>query len=381
LKIAVNTRLLRTDNLDGIGWFTAETLSRITKQHPEHEFIFIFDRPFDNSLIFSSNITPVVVPPAARHPLLFYIWFEHMIPAALKRVNADIFLSTDSYLSLSANVPTILVMHDLNFEHHPQDLPWLVSKYLRYYFPKFAAHASRIATVSKFSRNDISELYGVNPEKIDIVYSGAGEQFIPISPDEQVIVKTQFSQGRDYFLSIGALHPRKNLENLLRAFDQFKEKDKKGMKLLVVGAKYWWTDEMKKAYEGMRYRDDVIFTGRLSSLDLRKVIASAFAMTYVSYFEGFGLPIVESLFCDVPVITSNLTSMPEIAGDAALLVDPFNPVSIADAMNQLVNDNNVRTQLIENGRIRRKEFSWQKTSERLWETIEKTIDITGLRKQ
>lgn len=370
MKIAVNTRLLLTTNIDGIGWFTAETLKRITQQHPEHEFTFIFDRPFSDSLIFSSNITPVIVPPQARHPLLYYIWFELMIPRAIKKAEADIFLSTDSYLSLSSDLPSVLVMHDLNFEHYPKDLPWLASNYLRYYIPKFAAHATRIATVSRFSRNDIVSLYNIPPEKIDVIYSGAGELFVPLSPAEQLSIKKQFAGDCDYFLSIGALHPRKNLINLFRAFDHFKESDQKGMKLLVVGAKYWWTDDMRNAYESMRYRDDVIFTGRLSSSDLRKVVASAFAQTYVSYFEGFGLPLVEAFNCDVPVITSNITSMPEIAGDAALLVDPFDYISISSAMQRLAKDENLRNELIAKGRLRRTEFSWQKTSEKLWNTCE-----------
>lgn len=359
-----------TDKLEGIGWFTAETLSRITQQHPEHEFIFIFDRPFDSSFIFSSNITPIVVPPPARHPLLFYIWFEHMIPHILKKTGADIFLSTDGYLSLSSDVPAISVIHDLNFEHNPKDLPWLVRKYLRYYFPKFADHAARIATVSEFSRNDISTLYNVPPEKIDVVYNGAGEQFVPFSPTEKLRVKTQFAGGCDYFLSVGALHPRKNLVNLFLAFDHFKESDGKGMKLLVVGTKSWWTNNMQNVYESMRYRDDVVFTGRLSSSDLSKVMASAFALTYVSYFEGFGIPIVEAFYCDVPVITSNITSMPEVAGDAALLVDPFDHNSIYSAMQLLAKDENLRHNLIAKGRLRRTEFSWQKTSENLWKTCE-----------
>jgi glycosyltransferase involved in cell wall biosynthesis len=370
LKIAVNTRLLLTTNIDGIGWFTAETLSRITQQHPEHEFIFIFDRPFDSSLIFSSNITPLIVPPQARHPLLYYIWFEHMIPRALKKSGADIFLSTDGYLSLSSDVPSVLVMHDLNFEHNPEDLPWLASKYLRYYFPKFAEHATRIATVSEFSRNDISTLYSIPREKIDVVYSGAGEQFRPLSPSEQSAVRTQFSRGCEYFLLAGSIQPRKNLVNQFRAFDLFKESDSRNMKLLVVGAKYWWKDDMRNAYETMHYRDDVIFTGRLSFSDLRKVVASAFAQTYVSYFEGFGLPLVEAFCCDVPVITSNITSMPEIAGDAALLADPSDPVSICSAMQQLAKDENLRHQLIAKGRLRLTEFTWQKTAEKLWNTCE-----------
>ena len=380
LKIAVNTRLLLKDKLEGIGWFTAESLSRITKQHPEHEFIFLFDRPFDASFIFSSNITPLVIPPAARHPFLYYIWYEYMLPGALQKSGADLFLSPDGLLSLSTNVPSVVVIHDLNFEHYPQDLRWLLSKYYRYYLPRFAAHAARIATVSEFSRNDICSLYNISEEKIDVVYNGAGEQFIPLSKPEQALVKAQFSGGNDYFLYVGALHPRKNLTNLFKAFDHFKESDNNGMKLLVVGARYWWTDSIKNTYENLRYREDVLFTGRLSSADLRKVMASAFALTYVSYFEGFGIPLVEAFYCDTPVITSNITSMPEVAGDAAILVDPFNHLSISDAMLKLVKDPALRNQLIEKGRLRRTSFSWQKTSEKLWATCEKVIEMRGLRK-
>jgi glycosyltransferase involved in cell wall biosynthesis len=380
LKIAVNTRLLLKDKLEGIGWFTAESLSRITKQHPEHEFIFLFDRPFDSSFIFSSNITPLVVPPPARHPFLFYTWFELMLPSALQKVGADIFLSPDGFLSLASKIPSIAVIHDLNFEHNPLDLPWLVRKYYLHFFPKFAAHAARIATVSEFSKNDISSQYGISEDRIDVVYNGAGEQFMPLPYSEQSHVKSRFSDGKDYFLYVGSLHPRKNLSNLFKAFDHFKERDTKGMKLMIVGARYWWTDGIKHAYESMRFKEDVIFTGRLSSADLRNVLASAFALTYVSYFEGFGIPLVEAFYCDIPVITSNITSMPEVAGDAALLVDPYDFHAISAAMLKLTKDPVFRNELIVKGRQRRMEFSWQKTSERLWGTCEKVIEMPGVRK-
>jgi len=379
LKIAVNTRLLIKDKLEGIGWFTSESLSRITRQHPEHEFIFLFDRSFDNSFIFSSNITPLVLPPAARHPFLYYTWFEYILPGALNKSGADIFLSPDGFLSLRSNVPSIAVIHDLNFEHYPQDLRWLLRNYYRYYFPRFAVHASRIATVSEFSKNDICSLYGISEDKIDVVYNGAGEQFVPLSVSEQIKVKARFSGGNNYFLYVGALHPRKNLANLFKAFDHFKESDNKGMKLMIVGARYWWSDGIKNAYENMRYMDEVIFTGRLSSADLRQVMASAFALTYVSYFEGFGIPLVEAFNCDTPVITSNITSMPEVSGDAALLVDPFNHLSISGAMEQMVKDTNLRNQLIAKGRSRRSEFTWQKTSEKLWATCEKVMDSQNIK--
>src|SRR5690606_7224010 len=117
MRIAVNTRLLLKGKLEGIGWFTYQTLERIVKQHPEHEFIFFFDRPYDRSFVFASNVTPVVLSPQARHPVLFYLWFELGIPRLLRKYKADLFLSPDGFSSLSTKVPTCLVIHDLAFEH------------------------------------------------------------------------------------------------------------------------------------------------------------------------------------------------------------------------------------------------------------------------
>ena len=150
LKIAVNTRLLIKNKLEGIGWFSYETLKRITRAHPEHQFYFLFDRPFDESFVFGSNVTPIVIRPQARHPILFYLWFEKSIPRALKKINPDLFMSTDGYLSLSTTTPSLPVIHDLNFEHYPEQLPFLVRKYYKHYFPRFARKAARIATVSEF---------------------------------------------------------------------------------------------------------------------------------------------------------------------------------------------------------------------------------------
>ena len=129
MNIAINTRLLLHNRLEGIGWFTYETLKIITRSHPEHHFIFLFDRPFHEEFIFSDNITPVVLFPQSRHPFLWYWWFEFSVPAALKKHRADIFLSPDGYLSLCAKTPSLPVIHDLNFEHYPEDLPWVVRRY------------------------------------------------------------------------------------------------------------------------------------------------------------------------------------------------------------------------------------------------------------
>lgn len=371
--IAVNARMLVKDKMEGIGYFTYESMKRITKQQSGHEFIFLFDRPYDPSFIFSDNITPIVVSPPARHPILWYLWFEQSLPRVFKKIKADLFLSTDGYLSLASGQKTLAVIHDINFEHYPKDLPFFNRVYYRHYFPKYAKQAARIATVSEYSRQDIVKAYNVPESKIDVVYNGAGEHFAPLNDEQISAVRNKYTQGKPYFLFTGALHQRKNIANLMRAFDLFRQQSQEKFYLVLAGTKRWWTSEMESVYSGMKFREDVVFTGRLTEDELIAVSGAAYAITYVSNFEGFGIPIVEAFRCDVPVITSNITSMPEIAGDAAILVDPFSENSIADGMTRLAGDPALRMQLIEKGRVRKSSFSWDKTADSLWASVEKTI--------
>lgn len=380
MKIAVNTRLLLAGRMDGIGRFADETLRIITKSHPEHQFYFYFDRKYDERFVYNSNITPVSLFPQARHPLLFLAWFEASLPLHFLKSKPDIFLSPDGFLSLSTKVKSVGVIHDLNFEHFPKDIPFLVREYYSRMFPKFAKKATRIATVSEFSKKDITDLYQVDPAKIDVVYNGAGSIFKPLDGIEKQNTRIKFSQGFEYFFFIGTLHPRKNLVNLFKAFDLFKKSDQKGIKLLLSGARMWWTDEIRLAYEGMQYRRDVIFTGRITDEELARLMASALALTYVSYFEGFGIPILEAFQCDTPVITSNVTSMPEVAGNAAILTDPFSIDSISDAMKLIASDVALRQKLIAVGRNQREKFSWQLTAEKLWHCIEQASEQVNIEK-
>jgi len=376
MNIAVNTRLLLKDKLEGIGWFTYESLKRITTQHPEHHFYFIFDRNFSEDFIFSDNITPLIQFPPARHPFLYYAWFEYSLPSLLNRLKPDLFLSPDGFLSLRYKGKSMNVIHDLNFEHYPEDLPFLTRWYYRHYFPKYTQKAVRIATVSDYSRQDIVEEYHVNEDKIDIVYDGASEIYKPLTEEEKVMTRQFYSEGKPYFLFIGALHPRKNLANLFRAFDLFKKTNPSDVQLLIVGARKWWTPDIDSAYQRMIYSRDVVFTGRLNNEHLRYVLGAAIALTYISYFEGFGIPIVEAFRCGTPVITSNVTSMPEVAGNGALLIDPFDPETIAMAMYKIYQYKTMRDELIQQGHAREGLFTWQKTADRLWESIEKALKTT-----
>ena len=373
MVIVVNTRLLIHNKLDGIGRFTYESLIRITRNHPEVHFVFLFDRAVHEDFIFSENITPVKLLPPARRPWLWNLWFNISVKGVLRDLSPDLFLSTDGYLPRNTKTPCLPVIHDLNFEHYPQDMPARYAKWYKKKFPLFAKQVKRIATVSEFSKNDIAERYKISKDKIDVVYNGAAEEFLPLNEEQQKLVREKFTKGEPYFLYIGALHPRKNLERLLRSFGEFKKKSGSSTKLVIAGGSYWKYAGLRLALDALEEKNEVIFTGRLSEEELHSITASARALTYVPYFEGFGIPIVEAMSCDVPVITSNITAMPEVAGEAALYVDPFSEESICSAMMLIDKDEALRQNLISKARIQREKFSWDKTAEALWESMMKAI--------
>ncbi len=373
MKIAVNTRLLVKDKLTGTGLFTYHTLKRITTGHPEHEFIFIFDRKFSEEFIFSNNIKPVITPPQNLNPVFWYLFFEWGIPNILRKYNPDLFLSPDGWLSLRAKTRSLPVIHDLNFFHYPEFLPWHIRKYYYYFFPRFIKKAARIATVSEYTRHDIVSRFEFDKDKIDVVYNGAGDELSPLDKEAQNDVRLKFSDGCPYFLFIGMIHPRKNLANLIKAYDGFKQSVNSNVKFLVVGSKKYWTSDLQEAYESSMSRDEIYFTGRVSYRDLRLITASAMALVYASFFEGFGIPLLEAMYCDVPIITSQVSSMPEVGGNAALYVEPSSVESIRNAMLKIFCDINLRESLIKKAKKQREKFSWDKTSEKLWASISKCI--------
>lgn len=373
MRIAVNTRLLLPGKLDGIGWFTAESVKRIVVSHPEHEFFFLFDRKPSPQFIFGPNVTPVVLCPQARHPILWRIFFEISVTWALRRYKIDLFLSPDGWMSLRTKVPTLTVIHDLNFEHSSDYLRPSHQRYMTRFFPRFAHKASRIATVSEFSKRDIVETYGIDSKKIDVVYDGAHSFYRPISDDEKRLIRQKFTDGKPFFIYVGTISRRKNLTNILLAFDKFKDAHRDSQQqLLVVGSRYWWQDELASAYDNMRHQSDVRFVGHAESNVLAQLMGTSTALVYTSLFEGFGIPIIEAFCAETAVITSDVTSMPEVAGDAALLVDPLSVDAIADAMSRIEGDEALRASLIEKGRARKELFSWDRTATLLWDSLMKT---------
>jgi glycosyltransferase involved in cell wall biosynthesis len=367
--IAVNARFLLDGKVEGIGRFSDEVLSRIVKLMPDCDFHFFFDRPWHSRFLYAENVMPHVVHPQARHPFLYIAWFDFMIPRKLRQVKADLFFSPDGYLALSSKIPQIQVIHDLAFLHFPKDTDRLHAWHYNRWFPRFAKKASKILTVSEYTRKDIQEQYQIPAEKITTVYNGCADVFHPGTLSEQKATRIQYTGGVKYFLYAGAIQPRKNLENLLKAYTLFREKHPETVKLVLTGRKAWNFESVIQTYRDMPFREDVIFTGYVNDSELNRLYQASIALCYVSRFEGFGLPLLEAMHAETALITCNTSSLPEVAGDAALYVHPDHPEEMADAMQILLTDETKRDALIAAGRIQRNRFSWDQTAAACVEAI------------
>lgn len=372
MVIAVNTRFLLNE-LEGYGNFIRELFQVLIKDHPEHQFYFLFDRPFEQKYIFSSNVHPVVVSPPARHPILWKYWYDVKIPLVLKKIKADVFVSPDGYCSLTTKVPQCMVVHDLGFLHHPDAYKKSHVSFLKRNTPKYLKKAKSIITVSKFSKDDILDHYKIDAAKIAVVYNGVKDIFHPLSFDEKDSVKKKYTEGREYFLYLGAIQPRKNLVNLLKAFSIFKKRLQSSMKLVMAGRLAWKNEEFLQLLQTYKYRSDVILTGYLPEEDLPLLVGSAYAMVYPSFFEGFGVPVAEAMKCEVPVLTSEKTSMQEVACEAGLYFNPNDHSDIADKMMLIYKDENLRKQLIEKGRSISFQYNWETAADLFWQSIQKTV--------
>jgi glycosyltransferase involved in cell wall biosynthesis len=359
MNVAINTRFLLQGKMEGFGWYTYEISKRLVQNHPEHTFYFFFDRPFDKSFVFENNVVPVVLSPPARHPILFFIWFEWSVRAALKKHKIDIFFSPDGYLSLGSKVRQVGTIHDINFEHNPEDIPLVPRTYLRKYFPKFAKKAHKLITVSDYSKSDIIQTYGVPDEKVYKIWNGASEEFKALSDGDIQLQREELSAGQPYFLFVGSLHPRKNVHRLLEAYKKYLAQAESPWKLIIVGEALWRQIDVDITQVE---RANIIFTGRLDLDRLTKVMGAAGAFTYVPYFEGFGIPLVEAMRCGIPILAAETTALPEVAGDAAIYCDPFDEYQITKGLLKLSSNVGLRAELGLIGLQRAKQFSWDKAA-------------------
>ncbi len=365
MRIAFNARLLVGQSSTGVHLYTLQILRQLL-QTTQHDFLLITDRkgPLPD---LPRPVERVIAYPSARHPVLFYLWFEWAVPRVLRKWEADVFMSLDNFCSLRTEVPTILCVHDLAYLHQPEGVGKLMLAYYRAFMPKFVHRADTLVVVSRATLHDVVNSYHVDPKAIHVAYNGVRAKFaeqLSTTPNEKparitTANGTTIDLTNPYIIYVGSIHPRKNVDGLIKAFNHFKATTQLPHKLVLVGRLAWKAGPTKETLELSPWRDSIVLTGYLEAENLGRLVAAATALILVSYFEGFGVPIIEAFNCRVPVIVSNTSSLPEVAGPGGIFVEPNDTTAIANAMQKLAEQPELAESLGEAGYAHAQQFTWE----------------------
>jgi glycosyltransferase involved in cell wall biosynthesis len=261
--------------------------------------------------------------------------------------------------------PVVVSIHDLSFEHLPQTFKRRSRTQLRLTVRHSARRAARIISLSEHGRRDIIETYGITAERVTAIPLAAPSHFAPVQDNRELQrVRHNYGIDGDYILTVGSIQPRKNLARLVQAYASLRgnKSADKLPKLVLVGKSGWLYDETLRALKETGVADTVVLTGYVPQEDLPALYSGALCFVYPSYFEGFGLPPLEAMKCGAPVIVGNKTSLPEVVGDAALTVDPFDVEAIASAMQRVIESPALREELSIKGQARAETFDWRETA-------------------
>jgi len=270
--------------------------------------------------------------------------------------------------------PVVATIHDLSFEHLPETFNRRSRAQLRLTVRRTARNAAQILTLSEFSRRDIIDTYKIDPERVSVTPAAAPPNFAPVTDETELRrIRMTYAIERDYILALGSIQPRKNLVRLIKAYSLLsQDRAQTELPLLVLAGKRGWLEsETLRAAETSIARKNIRFIGYVPDADLPGLYSGASCFAYPSIFEGFGLPVVEAMQCGTPVIAGDRTSLPEIVGDAGVLVDPFDENTIAAALIRLISDPDGRAELREKSFQRARRFSWTKTARLTLEAYER----------
>jgi glycosyltransferase involved in cell wall biosynthesis len=261
--------------------------------------------------------------------------------------------------------PVVATIHDLSFEHLPQTFKRRSRMQLQFTVRRTARSAARILVPSEHTRRDICQTYEIDPGRVNVTPLAAPAHFAPVEDESEVRrVRELYRIEGDYILAVGSIQPRKNLGLLIAAYADLRRARPQANlpKLALVGKLAWLYDETLRAIEERGLSDLTVLTGYVREADLPALYTGALCFVYPSYFEGFGLPPLEAMQCGAPVIAGNRTSLPEVVGDAGLLIDPFDKEAMASALARVIDDANLRAHLRVKGLERARNFSWRETA-------------------
>ncbi len=344
---------------------TKNVLKKLSVIDRENTYI-VFSNTFYPELKALNNIDQVVF--SCPSPSLHHFWdqfvFPHyLLPKYMKKMKIDLMHYTNNMISIIQPSHFVVTIHDLI----PFTTPETQQLFHRIYQQKYMKYAARksklIVTVSNNSRNDITRILGVNPKRIRVIPLAVSEEFKVLQNEElKRRIRALYRLPEKFILNVGSIQPGKNIGRLLEAFMRLKRESKFSHKLVIVGRKAWLTHEVLNAPNGSQLKDDVIFTGPVPQEHLPVLYNLAELFVYPSIYEGFGLPPLEAMACGIPVITSNCSSLPEVVGESAILVNPYSVDSITDAMIKVLSNPVLMSDLKKRGLKRLNKFSWEKTA-------------------
>ncbi len=357
MRVGIDARLVYYSQA-GISQYIrrlTEALARVAQEG--YEFVILQSRKDRRTLVENERFRRVSLWTPSHHRLE-----QWTLPLEIRGLRLDVLHSPDFIPPFRRNCKSVITIHDLAFLLYPH---FLTKESARYYgqIDQAVRRTNHIIAVSEATRRDIIERLGVPENKITVIYEAANPLFRPLDRQEALQrARERYPVPEAFILFVSTIEPRKNVQTLLRAYRQFLDHYKQDVKLVFAGSRGWLFEDVFALVEALRLEEHCIFLGRVSSEDLLYLYNAAQMLVQPSYYEGFGLPPLEAMACGTPVIVSNVSSLPEVVGDAGLLVDPNSVDEITVAMWRLLTDEALRQQCIQRGLKRAQSFSWDKTA-------------------
>ncbi|MES2850609.1 MAG: glycosyltransferase [Bacteroidota bacterium] len=347
MVIAINTRILSGDIAAAKLLFLH--FKNIAAANPGHQFCFIAN---DDTLPASSlnNVKNIVIKQQSANPLLWKLWYNYKLPAALKKIKADVLVSADSICSLRSNVPQCVLVNDVEFLFHPE---WYSKRYVRFIktnMPVFLQKAKSIVTASDTIKNELVSKFATEENKIKVSYYNSNKKHQPLPWDEREKIKEKYAGGNEYFLFNGAIHNRNNLTNLLKAFSLFKKRQKSSMQLVLLTDNIPSKNEFVNSLRLYKYRDEIKLIEGLGEEETIAVTASAWCAINLSPLYSDINFLQNTLLFEVPVIAGNTVQAKELLADAALYANPLAVDAIAEQLMLVYKDENKRNELVQKGK-------------------------------
>ncbi len=365
MKIAINARLLIEGKMAGEANYLYALLQEFAHQDKVNEYHLLFDRPYSIALFDFLKGNPrfyfhVLTPMTRIFPLLNY-WFQVSVRKFVQRNSIDVLFSPEPYGPIAMRTRCIITIHDLAFLAFPRITYWMNSLNARLMIRWSARSADHIIAVSRHTSGDIQKFYGTEAKKITVIHHGIKTATQQVGAHSGAPVRIFIPDGVPYVLYVGTIEPRKNL---IRTVEAFAELVQRGVPhTLIIAGRYGWKNkELYERIEQLGLRDRVVFTGYVSELELRDLYSKAEIFVYIPLYEGFGMPVSEAMSFGLPIVTSNVSSLPEVVGEAAVTVDPTNISEITEAIGSLLGDKQRREQLGNAARERSLHFSWERSA-------------------